>query len=166
MSSRLGEPISPERDDLSLKMKTLRMSESSSRNLGQLLLFSLRRDKLTWARIPVLSIVHICISHTFNPKQHNKVFHVTTIAHKPYKHEAKLKIDRYSKNTKNPSFTYLLSRVKLEEDFLDTDSGGSSTLRTNSAAVEHEHKGKNEPIRMTQDRNRAIGMEKEEKGGV
>jgi len=30
----LGEPLSPERDDTSLKTKALRLSESSSRNLG------------------------------------------------------------------------------------------------------------------------------------
>jgi len=87
--------------------KALRLSESSSWNLDQFLLFSPRRDKPAWARIPVRATVLTCISHTFNPKQHNKVFHITIAAPKPYEHEAKKKIDRFSKNTRNPSFPYL-----------------------------------------------------------
>ena len=48
--------------------------------------------------------MHQRIVHT---KQPFKAFHTTTVAHKPYKHEAKLKICRFIENTKKPSFPYL-----------------------------------------------------------
>jgi len=45
-SSRFGETLSLERNASSLKTKALCLSESSSSNLGQFLLFLPRRDKL------------------------------------------------------------------------------------------------------------------------
>ncbi|QCD79278.1 hypothetical protein DEO72_LG1g2917 [Vigna unguiculata] len=66
--SRLGETSSPERDYSSLKTKARRLSDSSSRNLGKLLLVSPRRDMLAWE---------------------------TTTTHKHHTHEPKLKIGRY-----------------------------------------------------------------------
>jgi len=87
--------FSLERDDSSLKTEAHRLSESSSRNQGELLLFLPRRDMLAWAKIPVLAIVHACNNRTFKTKQHFNVFQATTIAHKHYKHETKLKTGRH-----------------------------------------------------------------------
>ncbi|QCE15485.1 hypothetical protein DEO72_LG11g2496 [Vigna unguiculata] len=66
-SSCLDELLSPERDDISLKTKTLRLSESSSSNQGKVLLFSPRRDKLAWAKTSDLAIVLACIIRHFIP---------------------------------------------------------------------------------------------------
>jgi len=74
--------------------------------------------------------------HAFHTKQHVKAFHTSTVAYKLYKYEAKLKIGRFTKNTKNPSFPYLLSRAKL----LDTDNRDTSAPRTDSTTVEHDHR--------------------------
>jgi len=67
-------------------------------------------------KIPVLATVQACIKQTFKTKQHFKVFQATTVAHKPYKHEAKLKIGRYIENTKNPSFLTLSGAKKRKHN--------------------------------------------------
>jgi len=67
--SRLGETSSLERDYSSLKTKARRLSDSSSRNQGELLLFSPKRDMLVWARILVLTTIHTCNKRTFEAKQ-------------------------------------------------------------------------------------------------
>ena len=112
-SSRLGEPLSPERDDTSLKTKALRLSESESRNLSQPLLFLPRRDGLAWARISVLAIVRTCSNHTYIPKTRNEAFHTTTVAYKSYKLEASQKWTNNQQNTRNPSFPYLERASKI-----------------------------------------------------
>jgi len=40
-------------------------------------------------------------------KQHIEAFHTSTIAHKPYNYETKLKIGRFKENMKEPTFPYL-----------------------------------------------------------
>ena len=106
--SRLGEPFSLERDDTSLKTRALRLSESSSRNPGQPLLFSPRQDKLGWTRIAVLATIRTCISHTYIhtqntersiPYDHNSIQVIQT--------RGKSKVYKQSANMMNPSFPYL-----------------------------------------------------------
>jgi len=114
-SYRLGETLSFERDASSFKTKTIHLSESSSRNQGKVMIFLPRRDKLTWARIPVLTTVHTCINHTFNPKQHIKVFQATTTTYKSYEHKIKLKWVEYSKNMwtlASLTWTYAIGKHK------------------------------------------------------
>jgi len=82
-NSCLGEPLSPKRDDTSLKTKALCLSEGSSRNLGQLLLFSPRRDQLACARISVLATISR-IQARFNRRSTHHTF--LTPSTTPYKH--------------------------------------------------------------------------------
>jgi len=98
--SRLGETSLPERDCSSFKTNARCLSDSSSRNLGKLLLVSPRRDVLAYARIPILTTIHACNSQTFETKQHLSLFQTTTTTHKHHKHETKLKIGSYEENTK------------------------------------------------------------------
>jgi len=93
--SRLRETPLPERDNSSLKTEVRRLSESSSKNQGELLLLSPRRDILAWVKILVLATVHGCNNQTFETKQHLNIFQTTTTAYKHYKRETELKIDRY-----------------------------------------------------------------------
>jgi len=76
--SRLSETFSPMRDNSSLKMEARCVSESSSRNHGELLLFSPRRDMPPWAKILVLSIVHASNKHTFEAKKRFNIIQATT----------------------------------------------------------------------------------------
>jgi len=89
--SRLGEPLSPERDNTSLKTRALYLSERSSRNLGQLLLFLPRRDKFAWAKIAYLATVIARINRPLIPNNTFQAFHTTNTAYKSYRHENKVK---------------------------------------------------------------------------
>jgi len=60
-SSRLGETSSPERDGLSLKTGTRRLSDSSRSTWVDFLMLSLRLDSLAWARLS--SEVYTYIQH-------------------------------------------------------------------------------------------------------
>jgi len=56
-NSRLGEAVSPGRDNSSLKNTAHHLGERSRRNLGQFPLFSPGQDELAWASISVLTTV-------------------------------------------------------------------------------------------------------------
>jgi len=58
MSSHLGEALLLERDGLLLKTKAFCLSEMLEQNQGEFLLFSSRRDELSWASILVLATIH------------------------------------------------------------------------------------------------------------
>jgi len=55
--ARLGESLSLERDNASLKTRALRLGEVLEQNLGESQLLSPRRDELAWARMTVLATV-------------------------------------------------------------------------------------------------------------
>jgi len=96
--SRLGEPLSPERDNTSLKTRALYLSSSSSRNLGQLLLFSPRRDKLAWAKIADLATVTARISRPLIPNSTFQAFYTMKTTYNSYRNEIKSKQVGHSKN--------------------------------------------------------------------
>jgi len=85
--SRLGEPLSPEWDSTSLKTKALRLSESSSKNHGEVLLFSPRLDMLAWAKISDLATIQTRINRLFIPNNICQAFHTTKAAYNSYGHE-------------------------------------------------------------------------------
>jgi len=86
-SSCLGEAVSPERDNSSLKNTTPRLGECSSKKLGEFLLFLPRRDELAWAKISVFTPVHAYMATHQNPQSIQTIFIRIQTSYKYKDHE-------------------------------------------------------------------------------